>query len=169
MKQSKREEPSEWKPSARRGGRRYGSSFDGIGAVPVVAFRRGYRQAQFLAYGPGQEAADRVRLPAARFLQFFTRCPAGPLQQVQDLGGLAAVPDVGLADLGFFAPFGAFLARLVLVANLDPPDATLARRAPGLALFVTFGTAAALAAGVSGCSVLAIMFSPLAVITALTT
>jgi hypothetical protein len=74
------------------------------------------------------------------------------------------------APAAFFALLGAFLAGLAFFRALALAGATCARRAPTRAFLVAFGSAVPLAGAVSVCSVVDAMgFSPLAVITAVTT
>src|SRR5215472_16674249 len=67
------------------------SAFDGVAALLVVALRRYDLQALFLAKGPGQEAANAVRLPSRRSLQFLICSSARPLQEFQDRRSLTSV------------------------------------------------------------------------------
>src|SRR6185369_756302 len=55
-----------------------------------------------------------MRLPAGRFHQFLGGCPAWPFQQVEDLGGLAAVAGAG----GFRGAFGRILRGSGLLPRL---------------------------------------------------
>src|ERR1035438_5063366 len=78
------------------------SALDGVAAFPVVALGGGHGQPHLLPDRPGQESAHRMRLPSGSFLEFFGSGAAGPLQQVEDLGGLAALPEaLGLRRRGF--------------------------------------------------------------------
>src|ERR1017187_214063 len=79
---------------------------EGVPALPVRAFVGHARQPQLLADGPGEEAPKRMRLPAGGLHQFLQGGAVGAFEQVQDLGGLAA-----LADTFSFGRFG-FLGRL---------------------------------------------------------
>src|ERR1035437_1806749 len=79
---------------------------DGVPALPVRALGGRDRQLQLLADGSGEEAPERMRLPAGGLHQFLQGGAVGAFEQVQDLGGLAA-----LADTFSFGRFG-FLGRL---------------------------------------------------------
>src|SRR5260221_7901482 len=80
----------------------------------AFGFDRRDVQAHLLAKAPGQEAAHAVRLPAGSFHQGLEGRPAGTLQQVENLGGFAALAPPPLASpaLAFVRAFGPFLARL---------------------------------------------------------
>ena len=110
-----RETPPGGYPAARRKRKGGNSGFDGVGALPVLALGGCDGQAHLLADSPRQEPADGMRLPAGGFHQFLGCCAAGPLQQVQDLGGLAAVAGAG----GFLLAFGRFLRRTGLLPRLS--------------------------------------------------
>src|SRR6266851_3435586 len=93
--------------------------FDRVGALSVLALGGGDDQPPFLAYRAGQEAADRMRKPACGFHQFLRSGAAGPFQQVEDLGGLAAVAgSFGLGNLGLGAALGRFLCGRGLAGRL---------------------------------------------------
>src|ERR1039457_3679145 len=64
---------------------------DRVPALPVLGLGGPDRQPHLLAQGTGQEPADRVRLPAGGFPEFLRGGAARALQQVEDLGGLAAL------------------------------------------------------------------------------
>lgn len=79
--------------------------FYGVGALPFLALGGCDRQTHFLTHGAGQEPANRMRLPAGRFRQFLQRDTVGPLQEVEHLGGFAAVT----RDARLFYGLGRFL------------------------------------------------------------
>jgi len=66
-------------------------SGDRVAAFPVLALGGHHRQAHLFADGAGEEPADGMWLPACRFHQLFAGHAAGPLEQVEDLVGLAAL------------------------------------------------------------------------------
>ena len=112
-----------------------------------------------------------MRLPAGGFHQFLGGDAAGPLQQVEDLGGLAAIAGLGLAP---------WLSRGLWALSWPgwPSCPTWpwraqrgARRAPTRGLLVGFaGSSATVAGAVPVSSVVDVMMvSPFAVITAVTT
>ena len=72
-----------------------------------------------------------MRLPAGGFHEFFQGGAAGPFQQVQDLGGLAALAGASrcLPLLGGFGRFVAFLAAVAFLAPLLLAGATRGFRA----------------------------------------
>src|SRR2546423_1511552 len=78
-------------PAARKGRQKGRSGFDGIGTLSVFALGGYNRQPQLLPDGPGQEAADRMCLPACGFHEFGQGGPVLALKQGQDLGLLATV------------------------------------------------------------------------------
>src|ERR1700723_1275801 len=81
----KRKTPPELNPAARCERQGYRLGFEGVTALAVFAFGGNNGQAHFLPNRPGQEAADRMGLPSAGFLQFLGSYAARPLQQVEDL------------------------------------------------------------------------------------
>ena len=145
---------------------------DRVGALPVLALGGRDGQPHLLAHGPGQEAADGMRLPAGGFHQFLGGDAARPLQQVQDLGGLAAVARLGLGGLGFLRALGRFLGRGGLLPRLalGGRNGRATWRTGGL--FVGFRLLLAAVAGavaVSSAIVFMLVSPLLAVITAVTT
>src|SRR5579862_8908213 len=90
---------------------------DRVVALAVLALGGGNVQAHLLTDGPGQEPAHGMRLPAAGFLEFLGGRATRPFQQVEDLGGLAAIP-CGSALLFALARFGRFLGRGGLLPRL---------------------------------------------------
>jgi hypothetical protein len=109
-----REMPPGRNPAARvvRDERELG--FDRVGPLPVFGLGRRHGQPHLLTDRTGQEPADGMRLPASGFHQFLGGYAARPLQQIQDLGGLAAVP----GRLGLFLALGRFLGGPGLLARL---------------------------------------------------
>ena len=84
-----------------------------------------------------------MRLPTGPLHQFGWTYAARPLQQVQDLGGLAALA----GPLAFVAPLGAFLAGVAFFPALAFLGATGARRGEPAAFFSALGSAAGICAG----------------------
>jgi hypothetical protein len=91
-----------------------GSGFDQVVALPVLALGGHDRQLHLLANSSRDEPPDRMRLPTTRLLQLLGRCPARPLEQIEDLGGLAAATGAG----GFRRALGRFLGRAGLLPRL---------------------------------------------------
>ena len=151
-----------------RGWNRKMSGFDRITVLAVLAPGGDDFQAHLLADSAGQEPAHRMRLPAGGFHQLFGGDPAGPLQQFEDRGCLAAVAS-GIALFFGLARLGAFLAEVAFFPGLPFLGATFAPFLVTRVVLVALGSAVVLAGAVSICSVLAIMLSPLAVIIAVTT
>src|SRR5207248_1984522 len=89
---SERRKPPEMNPAARRNTFWRGSGFQRVVALAVLALGGCDRQSHLLADGARQKPAYRMRLPAYRFHQLLGRDSARPLQQFEDLGGLAAIP-----------------------------------------------------------------------------
>ena len=87
---SEREMPLGGYPAAQER-REERSGFDGVGPLAVIAFGRRHSQAHFLADRARKEAAHGMWLPARSFHELFGCDATGPLQQVQDLVGLAAL------------------------------------------------------------------------------
>src|ERR1039458_7230052 len=73
---------------------------DRVPALPVLGLGGGDRQPHLLAQGAGQEPSDRVRLPSGGFPEFLARGAARAFQQVEDLGGFAALAGAGGLLLG---------------------------------------------------------------------
>src|SRR5207245_11134387 len=99
-------------PAARanKGGKN--SGFEGVTAR-AVAFGRGNGQAHFLSQGAGQEATHRVGLPVGGFHEVVKGGSAGPFQQVQDLGGVAALAGA----FALFTGLSPVFARACLIAR----------------------------------------------------
>src|ERR1017187_10227530 len=85
---------------------------DRVPALPVLGLGGPDRQPHLLAQDAGQEPADRVRLPAGGFHKFLPGGAARALQQVEDLGGLAALAGDGRLLLGGLGRRGAFVGLL---------------------------------------------------------
>ena len=138
-----RETPPGGSPAARHGRNCDRSGLDRIAALAVLAFRRRHGQAHLLADGPGQEATDRMRLPAGGLHQLFGCDASRSLQQFQNAVRFAALARTG-AFLGLrtFLGLGRFLSRTGLLPRLAFFGATWARRAPALAFFFAFGSSA---------------------------
>ena len=136
-----------------------------IGALRIFAFGRRDRQTQLLSHGPGQEAADRMCLPASGLHQFRKSGAVRPFQQIEDLGSLASVPRRTI----LFGSFGRLLPGLAFLAVLAFLAATWARVGATRAFLPGFGFSvpAAWAAPIS--TVVDIIWSPWAVTTAITT
>jgi hypothetical protein len=60
------------------------SDFDRIGVLAVLPPDGLDSQSHLLADGAGEEATDRVRLPAANLLQFLRGSTAGSFQKIDD-------------------------------------------------------------------------------------
>ena len=101
-------------PAARNGQDGRESGPNRIGALRIFAFGRHDRQSHLLAHGPGQEAADRMSLPARGLHQLRKGGAVRPFQQIEDLGGLASVPRRTLLLGGF----GRLLCRAGLLGRL---------------------------------------------------
>src|ERR1700680_3025061 len=96
-----RKTPPGGNPSARYQ-RRSESGFDGVAALPVLAFSGRDSQPHFLTQRSADKAPQRMRLPAGRLEQFLDSSAARPLQQVEDQGGFAALTCVVLCAPGRF-------------------------------------------------------------------
>jgi len=155
MKRREKGTPPSGNPAAR--GRRDGSAsaFDGVGALAVFALGGNDGQAHLLADGPRQEPANAVRLPASGLHQFLSRNAAVPLQQVQDLRGLAAVAGAFGLFRGF-GRFGRFLGGGAFLPGFAFLGATFARCAPARAFLPGFS----LAVWVAAVSSLIMLVSP---------
>src|ERR1035441_8125291 len=83
---------------------------EGVAALPVLALGGRDRQPQLLADGSGEEAPERMRLPAGGLHQFLQGGAVGAFEQVQDLGGLAALADtLSFGRCGFLGRLGGLL------------------------------------------------------------
>src|ERR1035441_7134560 len=124
-----KEKPPRRNPGGQKEPNRWASAFDRVAALLVRGLGGGDRKPRLLAQGAGQEPADRVRLPAGGFHEFLQGGAAGALQQVEDLGGLAALAGAGclLWRLGRLRAFGSLLRRAGL-----PARPSLGRRNVGL-------------------------------------
>jgi hypothetical protein len=131
-----RKTPPGGNPAARWMRRCGSSALHGIAALPVLALRGRHGQPHLFADRPREEAANRMFLPARQLHQFLERRAVRSLQQVQDLGGLAAVaggngallaPRCRFLGLGrFFAGLAFLLALAFLGATWAPFLATAA-------------------------------------------
>ena len=122
-----KEKPPRRNPGGQKEPNRWASAFDRVAALRVLGFGGRDRQAHLLPQGAGQEPTDRVRLPAGGFHEFLQGGAAGVLQQVEDLGGLAALAGAVaffLGDLADFVPLVAFFARLACLPDLALDGAT---------------------------------------------
>jgi hypothetical protein len=97
-----------------------------------------------------------MRLPPGRLHQVFGCDAARPLQQVQNFGGFCC-PRGRLFRSWISRPRGALLAELAFLPALAFFGATLARRAPGLALLVALRSGASRARAVYVVSVSDVM------------
>jgi hypothetical protein len=111
---AKRETPPGRNPAARTEPSCGGSGFDGVGTFAVLTLGRCDGQAHFLANRTGQEPADGMRLPTGGFHQFLGCDSAWPLEQFQNLVGLAAFA----GSFGFLSAFGRFLGGAGLLGRL---------------------------------------------------
>src|SRR5205085_12185829 len=92
------------------------SALYSIATLPVLTLGGRDGQPHLLADRARQKTANAVRLPGRSFHQFLQRGSVRPFQQVQDLGGLAAVAGTAALFWGlgrFLSPAG-LLARLLL-------------------------------------------------------
>src|ERR1700676_5368110 len=158
----KRETPPSRYPAARCEEQLSRSGFDGVAALPILAFGGRDREAHLLANRAGKEPAQGMWLPASGFEQFLGAGSPRPLQEVEDRRGFTA-----LAGFVSCAP-----RRFLLRGRLPLAGATLARRAPAAGFFVAFAFSPGAVAGavpVSSVIDVVILNSPSAVITAITT
>src|ERR1035437_8619101 len=97
-----KEKPPRRNPGGQKEPNGWASAFDRVAALLVLGLGGRDRQSHLLAQGAGQEPTDRVRLPAGGFHEFLPGGAAGAFQQVEDLGGLAALAGAGclLARIG---------------------------------------------------------------------
>ena len=117
-----KEKPPRRNPDGREIVRNGVSAFDGVATSAVVSLGRGDVEAHLLAQDPGQEAADRVGLPAGGFHEFLPAGSARPSQQVENLGGFTALSGSGglFARLRRHAGCVALLGRRGLVPQPRP-------------------------------------------------
>src|SRR5439155_3348501 len=114
-----RKTPPNVNPAARLVAVRSASGFHGIAALAVLALGGGDGQAHLLSDRARQVSAYRMRLPSGGLLQLLGRDAARPLQQFEDLGGLAAVTGGTALLFGFgrLLGRGGLLPRLALLAR----------------------------------------------------
>ena len=160
----KRATPPGSRPAARGEREGCGLGFDGVAALPVLALGGRHRQAHLLAYRPRQESAHGMRLPAGSLHQLLGGDAAGPLQQFQNLVGLAALAGA----FGFLRAFGRFLGRGGLLAGLPLLLRNVGAlwRNDGPFCWLWAGSLCGRVGEVAVSSAIEIMFSPWAVITA---
>src|SRR5216683_3731262 len=93
---------------------------EAVNALPILALVRLDLEAQFLANGARQEAADRGALPAGGLRQLLQRGAARPFQEVQNLFGLAPLVRSArlVRGLGALRAFSALLRRCWLLPRL---------------------------------------------------
>jgi len=128
-------------------------SFDRVGPLAILGLGRGDRQPQLLANGSRQEPAHGMRHPASRLLKLLGARSARALQQIENLGGLAAVAGAG----GFLRALGRFLSEGGLLPRLALLGATLRVRLAPLAFWVAFEASTAGASAVSSASAVEII------------
>jgi len=114
MQKRKKGTPPGSNPAARGEQNGWGSGFDGIGSFAVLSFRGRDRQAHLLANGSRQKTTYAMRLPTSRLHQLGQASSVGSFQQIENLGGFAAVP--GLTSL--FRGLGRLLGGLGLLGRL---------------------------------------------------
>jgi hypothetical protein len=110
----RRETPPDGNPAAPIDGIGCGSGFDGIATLAILGACGSDGQAHLRAYDARKKSAKGMWLPAGGFQQFLGGCAARPLEQVEDLGGLATVA----GGSGFLRAFGRFLGRAGLLPRL---------------------------------------------------
>src|ERR1039457_7174436 len=102
---------------------------DRVAALFVLCLGGSDREPHLLAQDAGQEPADRVRLPAGGFPEFLQGGAARALQQVEALGGLAALAGARclliIKRLGRRRAFVGLLRRVGFLARLGPGTPTL--------------------------------------------
>lgn len=112
--------PETKKPPREPGGRketmRLALALKRVGAFPALAFGRFNVEPHLLAQRRADEPSNRMRLPLGRLHDLLHGGSARALQQLQDLCGLAALPDGGL--VGLLSAFRRFLGRAGLLARL---------------------------------------------------
>src|ERR1035441_2172921 len=107
-----KEKPPRRNPGGQKESNRWASAFDRVAALPALALGGRDRQPHLLAQGARQEPADRVRLPAGGFPEFRPCSAAGASQQVEDLGGFAALAGTSCLLLGRLGRRRAFVGLL---------------------------------------------------------
>src|ERR1035437_6070982 len=109
-----KEKPPSPNPGGQKEPNRWALAFDRVAALRVVGLGRRDRQAHLLAQGAGKKPTNRVCLPARGFHEFLQGGASRTLQQVEDLGRLAALAGAGrllLRRLGRICAFARFLRR----------------------------------------------------------
>jgi hypothetical protein len=119
VQRTDKEKPPRRNPGGQNGPNRWASALHSIAALLILGLGGRHRQSHLLAQGTGHKAPDRVRLPAGGFHELLQGGAAGALQQVEDLGGLAALAGACclLGRLGRHCAFGGLLRRVGLVAR----------------------------------------------------
>jgi hypothetical protein len=106
------------------------SALERVTALPVFDFGGGNGQAHLLAQDTGDKPSDRVSLPAGSFHKIFSGGATGPLQQVEELDGLAASDSAGFPRrLGRLRAFVGLLGRGPTLAWTTRRAAVVRRRA----------------------------------------
>src|ERR1017187_7265543 len=85
---------------------------DRVPALPALGLGGRDRQPHLLAQDAGQEPSDRMRLPAGGFHEFLPGGASGAFQQVEDLGGFAALTSAGCLLRGGLGRRGGFVSFL---------------------------------------------------------
>ena len=145
----------------------FGSGFDRIGPLAVLALGGCDLQAHFLAQGAADKSAHRMRLPTGRLHDLLQRGAARSLHQAEDRLGFAALADALLRGsfqargLGLRGSLGgalcAFFAGLAFFPDLPFLGATWAERAPARAFLVAFGSGVAVAVAAPVSSVVSVV------------
>jgi hypothetical protein len=129
-----RETPPGESPAARGVRNEWKSGFDGVSAISLLCLGGRHSQSHLLADRTGQESPDGMRLPARRLHQFLGSCAARPLQQLQDLGRLAAIA----CGRSLFLALGRFLRRAGLLGRLGLFRRNVGALSRNVGLFVGF-------------------------------
>ena len=162
---ARRETPPSTIPAAHFGANTSGSGLDRVAALPILALGGRDRQPHLLANRAGEEPAHGMRLPAGRFNQLLRSDASRLPQQIQDLVGLAA----RAGGLSFLSAFGRFLGGSGLLGRFALRLRHVAALLRARAFLLALGWVSAAGAGeVAVSSAVEIMFSPSAVITAVT-
>src|ERR1035441_9129465 len=131
-----KEKPPRRNPGGQKESNRWASAFDRVAALLALSLGGRDRQPHLLAQGARQEPTDRVRLPAGGFHEFLQGGAAGAFQQVENLGGFAALAGASclLGRLGRLRASVGLLRRGGLVARpgLGRRDVGLLCRGPRL-------------------------------------